>query len=163
MLTRELELQNEFEKTEQCQAVRGSKRIWAPLSPTAEHLPFTFNNQMLPRQAEASPLASPSPRTPLSPGKGRSHGLGRALSEAGAAREPELPDSLTHRGSYFWKQHPRGLQWMLLVLLPAPDCFGKFGRAPFWLPLSYSSTERGVIAYRGWFRFLVFFSRVCFG
>lgn len=23
------------------------------------------------------------------------------------------------RGSYFWKEHPRGLQWMLLVLAPA--------------------------------------------
>lgn len=41
-------------------------------------------------------------------------------------------------GSYFWKQHPRGLQWMLLVLAPALT----------WLPLSYSSTERGVIGCR---------------
>lgn len=69
-------------------------------------------------------------------------------SEAGAAREPGLRDSLTRRGSYFWKRHPRGLQWMLLVLLPALTVLESL------VELRLAASElfkhrKGVIAYTG--------------
>lgn len=51
-------------------------------------------------------------------------GLGNGTAERGwihrkarVMRQLHVPPLC--RGSYFWKQHPRGLQWMLLVLAPA--------------------------------------------
>lgn len=58
---RESELQSEFEKTEQCQAVSSSKRILAPLSPQAEHLPSRPPRWIYQPSASKAGGAGPAP------------------------------------------------------------------------------------------------------
>jgi len=86
-------------------------------------------------------------------------GAGRGTAERGwvrtrASATRQLPAPPLRRGSYFWKQHPRGLQWMLLVLAPALTVLESLVKLHLAASELFKHRKGGVIGYR---RFQIFF------